>query len=342
MRWLKRDEGITMVLVGVSLAVLLALSGMAVDLGAVYAERRELRTGADAAALAIAEDCGMHTRPCDEATAWATAGEYADANAQDGASAVESVELTFTSSSTGSVRVVTSAWDPDAAQSGVRVPLLSLLGFDRVNVGASATAIFDHPASSSGLPLIIGTCEFYTAIQSGFGDQSRTMLVFKDPTKDPEKPCPADPAGKDAPGAFGWLYTGGYVCSASTGTSAPFPQTDPGVSPSEGCYPIDLGNARGTDVLIPLYSDICRDPAGTQCTDADASGSNTYYVVPGFASFHLEHYYLGGEFRYPSSFRCNTGNSADRCIEGYFTTDAVYTGEAGGANYGVALVKLVE
>ncbi len=37
---------------------------------------------------------------------------------------------------------------------------MSLFGFDRVNVTAAATAIFDHPASGTGLPLIIDTCEF--------------------------------------------------------------------------------------------------------------------------------------------------------------------------------------
>ncbi|HSQ38289.1 MAG TPA: pilus assembly protein TadG-related protein [Acidimicrobiia bacterium] len=337
-----------MALVGVCLAVLLGLAGMAVDLGMVYVERRELRNGADAAALAIAEDCGMGARPCDNPTALSTADEYADANAGDDDSAVESVNLTLTGPTTGSVRVVTSAWDAAAGQAGVRVPLMSLLGFDRVNVGAAATAIFDHPASQGGIPLIIGKCEFCTAIggcppELGmiFGPGTSATFVFKDPSKDPSAPCPADPAGKDAPGSFGWLDTDGTMCWVETEVELPMLPADPGVSPSTGCDPADLLRILASPVLIPIYSDICKDPEGTQCEDGDAGGSNTYYRVPGWASFQLTGYYLGGQYRHPNGFSCDT-NSADRCIQGYFTKNTVYTGKVGGQNFGVVLVKLTE
>jgi len=348
-RWLKRDEGISLVLIGVMLAVILGLAGMAVDLGAVYAERRELRNGADAAALAIAEDCGMGAKPCDNPTALATAEQYADANAWDDNSAVESVNLTLTGPTTGSIRVVTSAWDAAAGQPGVRVPLMSMLGFNRVNVVAAATAIFDHPSSGGGIPLIIGKCEFCTAIggcppEPGmiFGPGTSATLVFKDPSKDEGAPCPADPAGKDAPGSFGWLDTDGTMCWVETEIELPLLPADPGVSPSTGCDPADLLRILEFPVLIPLYTDICKDPEGTQCEDGDAGGNNTYYRVPGWASFQLTDYYLGGQYRHPSGFSCGTGNSADRCIKGYFTKNTVYTGKVGGQNFGVVLVKLAE
>ncbi|MBS1195625.1 MAG: hypothetical protein H6R33_345 [Actinobacteria bacterium] len=348
-RWLQRDEGVSLVLIGVMLAVILGLAGMAVDLGAVYAERRELRNGADAAALAIAEDCGMGTRPCNDPTALSTAEQYADANAWDNDSAVESVNLAFTGPTTGSVRVVTSAWDAAAGQAGVRVPLMSMLGFGRVNVGAAATAIFDHPASGGGIPLIIGECEFCTAIggcppELGriFGPGTSATLVFKDPSKDPSAPCPADPAGKDAPGSFGWLDTDGTMCWVETEVELPMLPADPGVSPSTGCDPADLMRILQSPVLIPIYNAICSDPDGTQCEDGDAGGANTYYRVPGWASFQLTDYYLGGQYRHPSGFSCGTGDSSDRCIRGYFTKNTVYTGKVGGQNFGVVLVKLAE
>lgn len=325
MRWLKRDEGVSMVLVGVLLAALLALSGMAVDLGAVYSERRELRNGADAAALAVAEDCGRGTRPCDGATALATAEEYADANAWDAASAVESVTLTKTNATTGSVRVVTSAWDAAAGRSGVRVPLLSLLGFDRVSVGAAATAIFDHPSSGGGLPLIIGTCEFYTALLGGYGPGSTTTLWFKDPKGDPEMPCPADPAGKDAPGAFGWLDTPDTSrCETGNLTVGDVASTDPGFSPSKGCKKnIPPLNA---DYMLPIYSSVT------------GNGSHVEYTVAGFAIFH----FLG--YKFPNWGQAGVGcnGSGKGCITGYFVQDTLYTGDPGGPDFGLALVKLVE
>jgi len=320
---------------------------MAVDLGVVYAERRELRNGADAGALAIAADCGMGTRPCDEVTALATAEEYADANAWDGSSSIDGVELTFTGLDTGWVRVRTRAWDAAAGESGVRVPLLSLLGFNRVQVGAAATALFDHPGSGGGIPLIIGKCEFCTAIGgcppgpgSIFGSGSQTTLVFKDPSQDPEAACPADPAGKDAPGSFGWLDTDGTMCWVET--SIDLPQVaDPGVSPSTGCDPADLVAARQHPILIPVYTKICKNPDGTQC-EGQAGGGNTYYYIEGYASYQMTAYYLGGQYRYPTGFSCNTGNSSDRCISGYFTTSELETGDTGGADFGVVLVKLTE
>ena len=147
MRWLRRDEGIVMVLVGLLLVVLLGMAGLAIDLGALYSERRQLRNGADAAALAIAEDCGRHPGSCNQGTANDTAQLYADANSDDGASGGADCGLTPTGPTTGRVEVMISALEGRP----VRVPLMSLFGLDRVNVTAAATAIFDHPSSATGL-----------------------------------------------------------------------------------------------------------------------------------------------------------------------------------------------
>ena len=59
-------------------------------------------------------------------------------------------------------------------------------------------------------------------------------------------------------------------------------------------------------------------------------------------SFHIEQYNFAGGFVSPSGFLCGTSNASDRCVQGYFTTDAIYTGELGGPDLGVVLVKLVE
>lgn len=331
MRWLKRDEGITIVLVGVSLAVLLALSGMAVDLGVVYAERRELRTGADAAALAIAEDCGMGARPCDQATALATAEEYADANAQDGESAIDTLELTFTSATTGSVRVVTRAWDAATGEPGVRVPLLSLLGFDRVNVGAEATAIFDHPGDGEGLPIIIDTCEFFQA--DGYGSGNTITLYFHSPssTDPPPVACPYDPAHKDFPGGFGWLAPNLWGECAAAVAADDWTPGDPGNSIPRACK--DAGALHAAiwdkDILIPMFDDL--------------NDQQKEYLVAGLASFHVTAYKLasGSGYTYPSGFRCPLSPS-DTCLQGYFVSEAVFEGDPGGEDFGVVLVKLID
>jgi hypothetical protein len=217
-------------------------------------------------------------------------------------------------------------------------------------VGAAATAVFGHPGSGSGIPLVIGTCEFYTAtdpaLGGGFGSTHPTTLVFKDPSKDPEAPCPSDPAGKDAPGSFGWLDTDGTMCWVESDIEMPLLPADPGVSPSNGCDPSDLAAllhmAADEGVEIPIYKAICRDPQGHDCGAGAAGGRNTYYWVTGYGSFHLTAYYLGGQYKYPSNYSCGTGNNSDRCIHGYFTTDTLYTGKLGGWDFGLVSVKLTE
>ena len=81
------DAGATIVIVALMMVVLLGMGALVIDVGQLYAERRELQNGADAAALAVAQDCaGGDCR--DETT---TAGTYADDNAHDGKAAVDEV-----------------------------------------------------------------------------------------------------------------------------------------------------------------------------------------------------------------------------------------------------------
>ena len=155
MRRLRRDEGIVLIRVGLLLVALVGIAALAIVMGAVYSERRQLRNGADAAALAIAEDCGTGAKSCDQGTAEGTAQWYADANSDDGASGVQ---VAFPES--GRVRVVTSAIDGKAGLAGVRVPLMSLFGVHRVNVTAAATALFGYPVSGFTLPLVIDAQEY--------------------------------------------------------------------------------------------------------------------------------------------------------------------------------------
>ena len=86
------DAGATIVFVAVILVALLALTAFAVDFGRMWEERRQLQNGADAAALAIAEDCarGLCDGSYDE---YATAEIYVDANARDGAALAWQVDL---------------------------------------------------------------------------------------------------------------------------------------------------------------------------------------------------------------------------------------------------------
>jgi Flp pilus assembly protein TadG len=88
MQRLRRDDGAVAVLVAVCMVALLAVGAFVLDVGRIYAERRQLQNGADAATLAVVMDC--HLPAGCAATAGTKAADKANQNANDGASTVAS------------------------------------------------------------------------------------------------------------------------------------------------------------------------------------------------------------------------------------------------------------
>jgi len=89
-----RDRGAVATVVAVLLAggVLMGFAALAIDVGLLYAEREELVSGADAAALAIGRECSNDRPRCaDEAALVSLASEYANDNASDGLANVQEV-----------------------------------------------------------------------------------------------------------------------------------------------------------------------------------------------------------------------------------------------------------
>ncbi len=88
------DRGAVAALFAILLSslVLFGLAAFTVDLGQLYAERRVVQNGADAAVLAIAQSCAKAEASCDSSPAAQTLGkEYADANASDGTTSLTEV-----------------------------------------------------------------------------------------------------------------------------------------------------------------------------------------------------------------------------------------------------------
>jgi Flp pilus assembly protein TadG len=324
MRRLNDDRGASVITFAITAAVLLGMVGLAVDAGALYQERRELANGADAAALAIAEDCGLDTRPCTSDVANATAHTYADRNARDGAAGVSSVQL---DAGARSITVVTSTENPDGTT--VFEPFFaSAIGFHGTTVKASATAIWGYPSRLYHvLPLIISECEFPGADALPTPER---ILYFHDGNN--AEPCNAQ-AGHDTDGdgvlagGFGWLTTNGSCESDLTiGLWTP---ADPGSSPSNGCGPEDLLEVLDTAIPLPYFRDL------------DFVGANGRYEIAGFGMFHITGYNFGGQYKAPDAATAPCGGD-ERCISGYFTTGSVPDGETGGSNHGVVIVKLTD
>lgn len=157
-RLIADDRGAVAVLVAVVLTALLGASALAIDMGAMYVERRELQNGADAAALAIAEDCANGI--CDETTRETTAKTYVDANARDGKAHPESFVADTTARR---ITVVNRTLTLDDAD-GLAPMFARIFGLEKLPpVRARATAGWwgaGFPGNMGPAPIAASLCEF--------------------------------------------------------------------------------------------------------------------------------------------------------------------------------------
>jgi hypothetical protein len=316
------DRGIAGVMVAITITIILGMAGLAVDVGAMYQERRVLSNGADAAALAIAEDCALGTASCDTYTAKATAQLFANANSDDGVSAVDSVIIDHAART---VTVTLSTLDAEG-RTKLDPYFAEVVGFDGATVRATAEAGWGFPsATRSFLPLIISDCEF------PHGEAIPTpvrVLYFHDGNS--AEPCNAQ-AGLDGDGdgflagGFGWLQTGGSCESYLEAWT--WVSDDPGSSPSNGCQAAYLATLVGEEIPLPFFDDLV------------GVGQTGDYHIAGFGLFQITGYNFGGQFKYPQSNPPCTGDQ--RCVSGRFTAGAIYDGEFGGPDRGFVIVKLI-
>lgn len=331
------DSGASMVFIAICLVFLIGFAGLAVDVGALYAERTELQKGAEAAVLAIAEDCGHGTKPCDVPTASATAEGYIDANATDLAGALDSLELDTVGQT---VTVIDQTERSDGGS--IFLPFFAqVIGFEGTTVRAQASAAWGAPSGMATLPIVISECEWvkhggdpedWPDYPEGFNpwpsDPSEPLLfTFHDGNS--TESC-NDEAGQDLPGGFGWLDTGGDDCEAET-VDGGWTADDVGASPSNGCTAAYMASLVGTVVALPWFEKV-----------NDLSGSNGEYFIAGYSPFYLTGYNFGGQYKEDSLWdgqRPCTGD--ERCLEGYFVSGYTFSdGELGGEYRGILIVKL--
>lgn len=312
--------------------VLFGMAGLAVDVGHIYAERKALRNGADAAVLAIAEDCARGTAPCDLPTATATADAYADANARDGAANIDSVDLDLVEQQ---VTVVTSTHDAATGGIVLRPFFAQLVGFPGVTVRAQATARWGTLGSARTVPITMSECDIRDDEGNLRYDEIFTV-TFVDPSGDTCDAHPGFDADDDGllPAGFGWLRpTDEDPCVAFTlafdyPTADMWAFQDPGADPARGCLDIDV------PFLIPIFVDVMFQ------TNPDCDAINPHptncYGIGGYAHFTIT------GFRFPGYQAGSPGCSPPQsCITGYidqFTT----TGEMGSSfDFGVVVVELI-
>lgn len=287
----RRDErGAVAVTVALLMVPLIGFAALAVDVASLWAQRQQLQTGADAAALAIASDCLRE----DCGTSAQIAAALAKANLDNG---TPSVAL---SGQSGTSVTVTNT----AVQSFIFAPVL---GIQSSPVTTQATATWGAPSAGIGvLPVALNLCEY--RYQTGGGlptsTTSRTLLLSRGSVSS----CTVSGFSPSYnPGGFAWLrpnyYPSFYGCATYGAVGGELQaDTTSSTSPPNGCSASVIASYQNDVVLLPVF------------TSGRGSGTGAYFRVYGYAPFKLTGYYFGSGFSWNAP--CS-GN--DRCLRGYFT-----------------------
>jgi Flp pilus assembly protein TadG len=285
-RRLHDERGVSAVIFSLLLVPMIGFAAIAVDIGSLYAERARLQVAADAAALAVAQDCSRGN--CGDMLA--TARGLVQAN--DGeASTLQPVLSSVPLSVTVSGSTPKKHW------------FAPVIGYNSTAVSATATVGWGDPSNGTAvLPLTFSWCSFKA--QTGGGVPSNTTLQTVKLSKSAGVPDCTGPSGNVVPGGFGFLVTDNGTCEVTSALDQPM-TSSPGNTPPSGCDAEDFAGYVGSTVLLPIFDEF----GGT--------GSGAWYRVYGYAAFKITGYDFGGQFT--TDKKVCGGNGSDRCITGYFT-----------------------
>jgi Flp pilus assembly protein TadG len=287
-RRMSGERGATAVVFALLLVPTLGFAALAVDIGSLYAERARLQVAADAAAIAVAQDCSRGN--CGDMLA--TARAMVAANDGD-ASAAQPVLNSAPLSVTVTGRTPVQHW------------FAPILGFDSTAVTASATVGWGAPSRGTAvLPLTFSWCEFAKMTGGGMpsGTISRTIYF----TKTSGTTGCTGPSHNFVPGGFAYLDTPSGKCEAASAREERSYSSTGNSVPSD-CSTADFSAWADPRNPVPVLLPLFRESGDT--------GSNAWYQVYGYAAFTITGYHLGGQ--YSTSPKPCSGN--ERCVAGYFT-----------------------
>ena len=276
---LNDDRGAAAVILAILMVPLLGFAAISLDVAAMHAEKQQLQIGADAAALAIAQDCARETcgTPTETAQTFATENSYSG-------DAIATLPFVPTAA-TGRVTVENSA---------VRQHWFApVLGIDESEISARASASWGAPTSGTAvLPLTISLCHLYHDEIGGLPSWAVERVIMP-----ADNVADCDMGQESIPGGFGWIERdSGQTCHATTRIGERT-GSEPGNTPKQ----CDLTAIRGKSILLPVYA------------DRGGNGRNAWYEIYGYAAFTVTGYYFSGQSWNPPC------DKSDRCISGYFT-----------------------
>lgn len=273
------ERGAVSVIVALTLVVLLGFGAIAVDVAMMYSERAQLRNGADAAALAVAQKCAKNTGDADCSNTSSLAKSLANSNANDRLSNIKSIVLNKTGRS---VTATVGSQEAGHAPNQVSLLLARALGFNTTEVNAASTVAWGSPEKGPVVfPITVSICQVR--------DKTGVMQLLQLHGKNANFDCFYGPSGASVQGGFGGLKQDPGQCGAlidikaSTGTAG----GSTGVDAPSNCDAIlngwaaDINAGRDVILLLPIFNTV---------TD---TGTNAVYGLTTFAAFNVAGWKVG-------------------------------------------------
>lgn len=291
--WRNSERGTVSVITAASLVVLLGFAALAIDVGMLYQKRAELQSGADAAALAIAQDCAQGRTAC--STPVDAAQGLANANAKNGSAAVDEASVSISEQSVD-VRIATGDEKGVAPLSMAFARALDKKSaIVRASSAAQWGAVKKGPAQ---LSIAFAQCEVDAKFDDGL-----VLVGMQDNSN--KAACPSGTTG--SAGGFGWYKLAKNdstpACGADVSVSVVV-AADTGANLPSVCDDVLAqikSGALDNILLFPVYQNV----SGT--------GANAEYTITAWVAFEVLGWKFTSneEYNYPactgSSNTCNKG-----------------------------------
>ncbi|GAA1873271.1 pilus assembly protein TadG-related protein [Asanoa iriomotensis] len=333
----RRDRGAVSAIAAVlfGTGVVLGVSALVVDVGLIYVERKQLQTGADAAAIDAARVCATDATRCGGAAMDRTAAAYARQNENNG----EATAIVcgrggdLPSCPAGGARCVRPA-PADGAYAEVRTSIRRADGsnllppvfaqavlddYDGAAVSACARVAWGPPAAARTTALAISTCDWQRMSNRGrllpSVEEAIPLFDETDPTS-----CGRNGVGNGNRGGFRWLE------SADCRTDVETAEEKRAGERPDGCLDL-LEATRGKAIAVPIFNRV----------------SGRDYTIRGVAAFVVTGWRLPDDVEpSPRLGRDCADREATTCVFGFFTRAVVPGGGAvGGPDLGAQITALI-
>lgn len=161
-----RQHGAIAIIVGISIAVLIGLAGLAIDLGHMYIAKTEMQNAMDACALAAARELDKQSDALVRAERAAiTVGTRNNVDFQRTAVTISPANVTFSANLSPNSAYLSRAAGADptkasyamctASQPGIALYLMGVMGFGQQTVSATAVASLGPSQGTCAIPLTL-------------------------------------------------------------------------------------------------------------------------------------------------------------------------------------------